>query len=109
MGLVERIAAKCKGWQARLLSQGGKGVLVKNVLQAMPAHIFYAINPPKAVIKQIQRLFAQFFWGKEDGRQKHHWSSWETLARPITEGGVGFVGLNEMIEAAGAKLWWHFR
>lgn len=44
-----------------------------------------------------------------EGRQKHHWSSWNTLAKPTAEGGVGFVGLQEMIDAAGAKLWWSFR
>lgn len=59
-GLVQRITIRCRGWHTRLLSQGGKVVLIKSVLQTMPSHVFYAINPPKAVVKQIEKLLAGF-------------------------------------------------
>ncbi|XP_019166699.1 PREDICTED: uncharacterized protein LOC109162453 [Ipomoea nil] len=107
--LIDRISARCKGWQSRLLSPGGKAVLIKSELQALPMYIFSAINPPKAVIKQIERIFADFFWGKVDGKQKYHWSSWESLTKATDRGGVGFTSLKEMIAASGTRLWWHFR
>ncbi|XP_019196178.1 PREDICTED: uncharacterized protein LOC109190182 [Ipomoea nil] len=47
--------------------------------------------------------------GVAEGKKKHYWSSWKTLARPAAEGGVGFTGFKEMIDAAGAKLWWNLR
>ncbi|XP_019151077.1 PREDICTED: uncharacterized protein LOC109147873 [Ipomoea nil] len=100
---------KCRGWQARILSQGGKAVLIKTVLQALPTHIFYALSPPKAVVKQIERLFADFFWGEIDGKKKYHWGSWKTLAKPTGDGGVGFLGMQDLVDAAGMKLWWNFR
>ncbi|XP_019191194.1 PREDICTED: uncharacterized protein LOC109185694 [Ipomoea nil] len=108
-GLMERIAERCKGWHARVLSQGGKAVLIKTILQAMPTHICYAINPPKAIIKHIEKLFSDFFWGKREDKNKYHWGSWKTLARPTKEGGVGFLKMQELVDAASAKLWWNFR
>ncbi|XP_019166530.1 PREDICTED: uncharacterized protein LOC109162265 [Ipomoea nil] len=108
-GLTDRVANRCKGWQARILSQGGKAVLIKTILQAMPTHMFYAISPPKAVIKQIESLLADFFWGKAEGKKKYHWGSWKTLARPTEEGGVGFQRMQELVDAASVKLWWNFR
>ncbi|XP_031095329.1 uncharacterized protein LOC115999629 [Ipomoea triloba] len=107
--LVDRVSTRCRGWHTKLLSQGGKAVLVKSVLQALPMHIFSAIDPPKAVIKQLERIFANFFWGEEGGKLRYHWSSWESMAKDVDMGGVGFTSLREMVEAAGTKLWWHFR
>ncbi|XP_019178346.1 PREDICTED: uncharacterized protein LOC109173561 [Ipomoea nil] len=107
--LVEKIAAKCRGWHSRLLSQGGKSVLIKSVLQGMPMHIFSALDPPKAVIKQIEMIFANFFWGNADGKLKHHWSSWESMSKATENGGVGLTSIREMVAAAATKLWWHFR
>ncbi|XP_031114556.1 uncharacterized protein LOC116018726 isoform X2 [Ipomoea triloba] len=77
--------------------------------EAIPSHMFYAIGPPKTVIKKIEKLLADFFWGTIDGKAKYHWSSWSNLAKPIKEGGVGLTSLSEVIEAVGMKLWWHFR
>ncbi|XP_031096877.1 uncharacterized protein LOC116001124 [Ipomoea triloba] len=107
--LIDRVTTRCKGWHTRLLSQGGKAVLIRTVLQALPMHVFSAINPPKAVIKQLERAFANFFWGEVDGKQKYHWSSWGSLAKSIDRGGVGFTSLREMVAAAGTRLWWHFK
>ncbi|XP_019161001.1 PREDICTED: uncharacterized protein LOC109157602 [Ipomoea nil] len=43
--VVDKVKAKCLGWQRRLLSKGGKAVLITSVLQAIPLHLFAACAP----------------------------------------------------------------
>lgn len=99
--VITKVVGKCKGWSSKLLSV--------SVLQAVPAYLFADFNPPKAVIKKQEGLFADFLWGFVGNKAKYHWSSWKILAKPVNEGGVGFCGFEEMVFAASAKLWWEFR
>nr|GMD98896.1 uncharacterized protein LOC109147218 [Ipomoea batatas] len=43
------VKAKCLSWQRRVLSKGGKAVLITSVLQALPLHLFAAFDdvPPE--------------------------------------------------------------
>jgi len=107
--LISKMARKCSGWQNRMLTKGGKAVLIKSILQSMPVHLFSALNPPKTVIKKVEKILTDFFWGMVDGKTKYHWGSWKSLAKPTEQGGVGFTRLEEVVAAAGARLWWNFR
>lgn len=68
-----KMARKCSGWQNRMLTKGGKAVLIKFVLQSMPVHLFSAMNPPKTVIKKVEKILTDFFWGMVEGKAKYHW------------------------------------
>lgn len=85
--VIDKVKAKCQGWQRRLLSKGGKAVLVSSVLQSLPLHLFSACAPPKQVIRDLERCFARFFWSQSDG-SRNHWCSWKSLAYPKKEGGL---------------------
>lgn len=50
-------------WQGKMLTYGGKVVLIKSVLQALPIYTLTAINPLKGTINLIQKHFARFFGG----------------------------------------------
>ncbi|KAG5596673.1 hypothetical protein H5410_037905 [Solanum commersonii] len=52
---------------------------------------------------------ANFFWGNSGGKQKYHWTKWETLCKPTQEGGIGIRKLEDIADALSCKLWWHFR
>lgn len=84
-------------------------ILIKHVLSAMPVHLLSICQPPKTIIKHIERVFANFFWGSSEGKQKYYWSSWSTLCYPTSEGGVGFRSLQDIADTFAAKLWWQFR
>lgn len=51
------------GWQTKQLSYGGKKFFIKNVLQGFPINLHSALNPPSMVLKSIQILTANSFWG----------------------------------------------
>ncbi|XP_019254091.1 PREDICTED: uncharacterized protein LOC109232860 [Nicotiana attenuata] len=48
----------------------------------MPVHLLSAVSPPKTVMKQIEKLAANFFWGLEKDKHKYHWASWGKLCKP---------------------------
>ena len=41
--------------------------------------------------------------------KKYHWASWETLAYPTNEGGIGVRNLEDICIAFQYKHWWEFR
>ncbi|XP_060216591.1 uncharacterized protein LOC132644058 [Lycium barbarum] len=70
--LLKKVKDILQTWKGKLLSYGGKAVLITSVLQSIPIHVLSAIRPPKCVIKELDRIFARFFWNnKEEGRCRH--------------------------------------
>lgn len=55
--LVTKIVKRLSGWQGRLLSYGGRMILIKHVMQAIPTYTLATLCPPKGTIKLIERHF----------------------------------------------------
>ncbi|XP_075099288.1 uncharacterized protein LOC142176117 [Nicotiana tabacum] len=107
--LITKVMDKMQSWQGKLLSVGGRVVLISHVLQSMPMHLLSAVNPSKYVINRLHKLFAQFFWSSSVGGNSRHWALWNTLCMPVEEGGIGFRSLHDVAKALFSKLWWNFR
>ena len=75
--IQERIWHKMQGWKERLLSQGGREVLVKAVLQAMLAFTMACFKLPKSLCKDIESLIRRFWWGYKGEGWKTHWVAWK--------------------------------
>ncbi|XP_070026250.1 uncharacterized protein [Nicotiana sylvestris] len=109
-GMVAKFSNRLKGWPGKLLSFGGKVVLIKSILTgtALPLHLFSVLHPPKTALLQAEKIMASFFWGKDNDKKKHHWITWEKLCFPTMEGGVGFRSqkslLKEFLEAKYCKI-----
>lgn len=72
-GLIKKILGRLMTWKNKLLSYGGRYILIAYVLQSMPIYLMFAINPLKRVIEQIHKIFAKFFWGNIGGTKGKHW------------------------------------
>lgn len=107
--MVAKIAKRLQGWHGILLSYGGKAVLIKTVLNALPIHLLAAVQPPKTTLYQIEKIIADFFWGMDGNRTKKHWIAWNDMCFPEEEGGTGFRALTDICNVVSAKLWWKFR
>ncbi|XP_060170719.1 uncharacterized protein LOC132601661 [Lycium barbarum] len=57
--LLKKVKDKLQTWKGKLLSYGGKAVLITSVLQSIPIHVLSTIRPPKCVIKELRRIFAR--------------------------------------------------
>ncbi|KAK2649869.1 hypothetical protein Ddye_017358 [Dipteronia dyeriana] len=61
--IVDRVWNIIKGWGEKLLSVGGKEVLIKAVIQAILSYTMSIFRLPKGLVDEIQRLIARFWWG----------------------------------------------
>lgn len=107
--LIKRVKDKLQAWKGNMLSFGEKEVLITSVLQSIPIHVLSTIVPPNCVIKELHRIFVNFFWSNKSTGRSKHWASWEKICLPKEEGGLGFRSLYDVSQAKFAKLWWNFR
>ncbi|XP_075109105.1 putative mitochondrial protein AtMg00310 [Nicotiana tabacum] len=92
-----------------MTSSGGRMILIKHILQSLPTYILSAMNPPKGIIKLMEKHFANFFWGTNEGKNKYHWSSWNNLCLSQDEGGADVRKMEDIIDILSIKRWWRFR
>ena len=99
------VASRVLSWKERLLSSGGKLVLIQSVLASMPTHLFAASNPPRGTFVMLEHIFADFLWGSSDVGPRFHWIKWSQLCKLYPESGVGVRSLQHVFDASSLKLW----
>ncbi|KAL0367264.1 UNVERIFIED_CONTAM: putative mitochondrial protein [Sesamum radiatum] len=67
--LCDTICKKVMGWKEKLLSQAGKEVLIKSVLQAIPSYTMSCFLLPKMLIKELESILADFWWSSQMKRK----------------------------------------
>ncbi|WMV54211.1 hypothetical protein MTR67_047596 [Solanum verrucosum] len=107
--VVTKVVKRLNGWQGKMLTYGGKMVLIKSVLQSLPIYTLSAINPPIGTIYLLKKHFDRFFWGFNENRDKHHWRSWKNLCVPKDEGGICIRNMDDISKTLAVKRWWRFR
>ena len=58
--IKERIWTKMQGWKAKLLSQAGKEVMIKEVIQSIPTYSMSVFRLPIGLIKDIETMIRKF-------------------------------------------------
>ena len=73
--IKERVWAKLQGWKEKLLSQAGREVLLKTVVQAIPTFAMSYFKLLVGLCKEIEMQIRKFWWGEHGGQRKIHWKS----------------------------------
>jgi hypothetical protein len=60
---VERIIQRINEWKEKLLSIGGKEILLKSVAQAISVYAMSVFQIPTGVCKRMMDAIASFWWG----------------------------------------------
>lgn len=60
--ILDAVHKKLAGWVGRFLSPGGRLILIKHVLSAIPLHVLAVLDPPKSVFAALEGLFSNFLW-----------------------------------------------
>ncbi|XP_010470183.1 PREDICTED: uncharacterized protein LOC104750128 [Camelina sativa] len=62
----DKLQARASGWPARLLSKGGKEVMIKSVATAVPTFVMSCFRLPKTVTKKLTSAISNFWWSSSE-------------------------------------------
>ena len=94
-------------WGGFWLTTGGKITLIKSVLTTLPTYQASLMLSPKAISDHISSLMRNFLWkGGHGNDNRFHLISWDTVKRPLIEGGLQIRDPLHANLAMGCKLLW---
>ena len=74
--LIDRVCQRIEGWKEKILSLGGKEVLLKAVAQAILSYAMSVFKIPKTICKGIINVMSWYWWGDEEDHKRMHWFAW---------------------------------
>ena len=104
--LVDKFEKRISHWTNRMLSLGGRLVLIRLVLTSIPVYWFSLFPIPASIIDRLRKLIFSFLWGSSTNKSKFHLMNWKELARPISQGGWGIKHLPSFSLALRLKSFW---
>nr|KYP43089.1 Putative ribonuclease H protein At1g65750 family [Cajanus cajan] len=104
--VISKVEKKLTKWKGKLLSFGGRLVLLKSVLNSIPNYFLSFFKAPTCVISHLESLLKNFLWGGDDEHKKIAWVSWDDVCKEKHYGGLGVRDLRSFNLALLGKWRW---
>ncbi|WOL11501.1 hypothetical protein Cni_G20264 [Canna indica] len=88
--IIARINAKIHSWSSKHLSRASKSIIVKPILNAIPAYSMSCFYISDAICDHVSKLCSDFWWSARPGKRGIHWLKWKQLCQSFSSGGLGF-------------------
>ncbi|CAM8995263.1 unnamed protein product [Rhodiola kirilowii] len=106
LNLLDRASAKSNGWSSATLSRGGKEVLIKAILLALPQYYMHCFLIPDCILEKYQSIIRKFWWSSSQDTKGINWVKYSVLCEDKEHGGLGFKDLKLLNLAFLAKQGW---
>jgi len=94
-------------WGGHLLTKGGKVILIKAVLSALPIYQAAFLLAPRNVTEKISKLLRDFLWhGGKGNENKIHLVKWDVVKKTQGDGGLQMRDPALINLALGGKILW---
>ena len=89
----ERLEKRLSSWKGKLLSVGGRLVLINSIFTNMVLYMLSFFQIPKGVLQRRDYFRSRFFWQGDSENKKYRLTKWNVVCRPKDQGGLGVQDL----------------
>ncbi|GKC45235.1 RNA-directed DNA polymerase, eukaryota, reverse transcriptase zinc-binding domain protein [Tanacetum coccineum] len=89
--LIDHFCSRLSTWKASLLSIGGCLTLIKSVLGSLGIYYLSIFRAPESVLKHLERIRSNFFWGGNQDGKKMAWVKWSIILNSYDNRGLNIV------------------
>lgn len=105
--IKDRMTRKIQGWKGKILSQAGREVMIKSVVNVVPSYVINCFKLPSKTCKELDSMVANFWWGQQGNEGRVHWVAWQKLTQSKNEGSQRMkVALVSEILLISTRLFW---
>ena len=89
-GIIERVRKRLQDWKLKFLTQAGKEILLKAMIQAILIYYMSLFLLPKDLCSEINSQMRKFWWSQPGKDVGVNWMSWGRMSIAKSSGGMGF-------------------
>jgi hypothetical protein len=82
----DKFEKKLSCWKGKLLSYGGRLVLINSILSSLDMFMLSFYEVPKEVLHKLDFYRSRFFWQGDDHKKKYRLAKWGVICRLKDQG-----------------------